>query len=194
MATVNTFFQDFATGFKEVVGNIFGEDGIGGLLSGLGDGIMDSLGGMMEGMGAALSSLSDMLMKFVTALFMADGGYVQGPGTGTSDSVPAMLSNREFVVNAQQTSKFRPLLESINSGRISRFAEGGLVTPNKLSTPTPMAADSFNNMDTSQAQTANGNTVNINITGDISRQTKQEIYAMLPQISEGVNSYNREKG
>ena len=36
--------------------------------------------------------------------------------------------------------------------------------------------------------------VNLNITGDISRQTKSEIYKMLPSIAEGVNSHNREKG
>lgn len=30
----------------------------------------------------------------------AEGGYVQGRGTGTSDSIPAMLSNGEFVVRA----------------------------------------------------------------------------------------------
>lgn len=35
---------------------------------------------------------------------------------------------------------------------------------------------------------------NINITGDISRQTKKEIYQMLPEISKGVNSYNHETG
>lgn len=39
-----------------------------------------------------------------------------------------------------------------------------------------------------------GVTNNINITGDISRQTKQEIYAMLPEISKGVNAYNHEVG
>ena len=32
---------------------------------------------------------------------LADGGEVEGPGTGTSDSVPAMLSDGEFVLTAQ---------------------------------------------------------------------------------------------
>lgn len=35
---------------------------------------------------------------------------------------------------------------------------------------------------------------NINITGDISRQTKKEILRMMPQIAAGVNSNNREGG
>lgn len=44
----------------------------------------------------------------------ASGGYVYGEGTSTSDSIPALLSNGEFVVNAASTSSFGPLLETIN--------------------------------------------------------------------------------
>ncbi|AOY98774.1 hypothetical protein BKK81_05375 [Cupriavidus sp. USMAHM13] len=57
----------------------------------------------------------------------ATGGHITGPGTGTSDSIPAMLSNGEFVINAAATSKYRPLLESINSGHAAHFATGGYV-------------------------------------------------------------------
>ncbi len=61
-----------------------------------------------------------------------DGGRVSGPGTGTSDSIPAMISNGEFVVNAKQTAKWLPLLESINAG-VEGFASGGAVkTPAQL--------------------------------------------------------------
>lgn len=54
----------------------------------------------------------------------ATGGYVTGEGGPTDDKIPAMLSNKEFVVNAKQTSKFRPILEAINSGMVSGFASG----------------------------------------------------------------------
>ncbi|MGV9535017.1 phage tail tape measure protein [Streptosporangium sandarakinum] len=54
----------------------------------------------------------------------AAGGYISGPGTGTSDSIPAMLSNGEYVVNARSTARHRELLEAINA---ERFASGGLV-------------------------------------------------------------------
>lgn len=57
----------------------------------------------------------------------ADGGHIVGEGTGTSDSIPAMLSNGEFVVNAASTKKYRSLLESINSGQAQHFATGGAV-------------------------------------------------------------------
>ncbi|MDD1533038.1 MULTISPECIES: hypothetical protein [unclassified Bradyrhizobium] len=57
----------------------------------------------------------------------ASGGYIAGPGTGTSDSIPARLSNGEFVVRASAVAKHRAVLEAINSDRIPRFADGGLV-------------------------------------------------------------------
>lgn len=44
----------------------------------------------------------------------ASGGYVYGEGTSTSDSIPTLLSNGEFVVNAKSTESFGPLLEVIN--------------------------------------------------------------------------------
>ena len=37
-------------------------------------------------------------------LFMTIGGEVNGPGTGTSDSVPARLSDGEFVLTAKSVS------------------------------------------------------------------------------------------
>jgi len=57
----------------------------------------------------------------------ATGGGIRGRGTGTSDSIPMMLSNGEFVVRASQARKFGPLLDAINSGRIGRMASGGPV-------------------------------------------------------------------
>jgi len=44
----------------------------------------------------------------------ASGGYVYGEGTSTSDSIPTLLSNGEFVVNAESTEVFGALLERIN--------------------------------------------------------------------------------
>lgn len=48
-----------------------------------------SLVGSSGGMGGMLGSL-----------FAADGGHIRGPGTTTSDSIPAMLSDYEFVTRA----------------------------------------------------------------------------------------------
>jgi len=48
---------------------------------------------------------------------MATGGLVQGPGTETSDDIPAMLSKNEFVMNAKAVRKFGPnYLARMNQG------------------------------------------------------------------------------
>ena len=54
----------------------------------------------------------------------SNGGAVWGAGTATSDSIPAMLSNGEFVINAAATRRHRALLEAINK---NRYASGGVV-------------------------------------------------------------------
>lgn len=58
---------------------------------------------------------------------LATGGMVVGYGSGTSDSIPAMLSNGESVINAASTAMFKPLLSTINViGGGKRFAQGGI--------------------------------------------------------------------
>lgn len=71
-------------------------------------------------------------------LHRAGGGPISGPGTSTSDSIPAMLSNGEFVINAASAKKYRSLLEQINAGHISHFATGGAAGS---LTPSPAAVD-----------------------------------------------------
>lgn len=67
------------------------------------------------------------LIGLVSGLKLASGGQVSGPGSATSDSIPARLSNGEFVVNAASAKRHRDILEAINSGRVPAFADGGLV-------------------------------------------------------------------
>ncbi|WLQ14282.1 tape measure protein [Hahella aquimaris] len=83
--------------------------------------------GSASGPGAMLSSLFKGF---------AQGGYVSGPGTSTSDSIPARLSAGEFVVNAAAVRRVGVgLLHSINGlsagprllGGALGFASGGLV-------------------------------------------------------------------
>jgi hypothetical protein len=75
-------------------------------------------------------SLVDVIQNFVSGLGktkntgggFASGGRISGAGTGTSDSIHAMVSHGEYIVNAKSTSRFLPLLHAING-----FAGGGLV-------------------------------------------------------------------
>lgn len=59
----------------------------------------------------------------------ATGGLIRGPGTGTSDSIPAYLSNGEYVIRAAAVRQLGAgYLDLLNNGiRIPRFADGGLV-------------------------------------------------------------------
>lgn len=60
---------------------------------------------------------------------LADGGMITGPGTSTSDSIPAMLSNGEYVLNASAVKRVGTgFLDSLNTGYIKRFASGGYVS------------------------------------------------------------------
>lgn len=52
--------------------------------------------------------------SIVKSAKFAQGGSVVGPGSGTSDSIPAMLSNGESVMTAAATSMFAPLLSAFN--------------------------------------------------------------------------------
>lgn len=57
----------------------------------------------------------------------AAGGFITGPGTATSDSIPAMLSNGEYVIRASAVKNLGvPFLDALNSGVLHR-ANGGLV-------------------------------------------------------------------
>ena len=63
------------------------------------------------------------------SVMAATGGYIRGPGTGTSDSIPARLSNGEFVVREAMVRKYGVgFLHAINRGRLVGFADGGLVS------------------------------------------------------------------
>lgn len=87
------------------------------------DSVFDSL---FSRTGAGTSALSS-LFGSAGIPGRAQGGIMRGPGTGTSDSILARLSDGEYVVNAQSTKRFGPLLEAINKGGLPGYAAGGLV-------------------------------------------------------------------
>ncbi len=92
--------------FRSGMGGLFGGGGFGSLFK-------FSDGGQVKG--------------------FATGGFVSGGGTSRSDSIPAMLSNGEYVINAKATKQYAPLLEAINYGqmdKIVRRARGGFVGVN----------------------------------------------------------------
>lgn len=97
--------------------------------------LAEALFGSLMGGGAAGGAGG--LGALISSIFgFASGGYVSGPGTSTSDSIPARLSHGEYVVNARAVSRLGlSFLDAINglsagprvSGGRLAFAAGGLV-------------------------------------------------------------------
>ena len=79
----------------------------------------------------------------------AAGGFIRGRGTGTSDSIPAMLSNGEYVIPADMVRKFGVgFFEQIRGGMMPG-----------MSAPMPSAASVSN----SSSVITNQNTFNISV-------------------------------
>lgn len=78
----------------------------------------------VTGGGGSLAVASSDIPAFAT------GDMVRGPGTGTSDSILARLSNGEFIMRAAAVRHYGPdLLRQINERRFPAFADGGEVSP-----------------------------------------------------------------
>ena len=90
-------------------------------------------GGMSKGGGGGLGGLISGLFQWAG---FASGGYVTGPGTTTSDSIPARLSAGEYVLRAEAVRRVGvEFLHALNGGLAAprwlgprlAFADGGLV-------------------------------------------------------------------
>ena len=84
---------------------------------------------------AQILSAMTSATSIINSAKFATGGLVSGPGTGTSDSIPAMLSNGESVMTARATGMFAPLLSTLNQ------LGGGV--PITVGEPTPALGEEF---------------------------------------------------
>jgi TP901 family phage tail tape measure protein len=89
-----------------------------------------------DGVNPVLQSLGQRTVSVVQGAFgfgvkRAEGGPVWGAGTATSDSIPAMLSNGEYVIKASSVARNGvSALDDLNEGRasVARFANGGFAS------------------------------------------------------------------
>lgn len=104
-------------------------------------------GGTSKGGGGGLGGLISGLFKWAG---FASGGYVTGPGTTTSDSIPARLSAGEYVLRAEAVRRIGvDFLHALNGGLAAprwrgqrlAFAEGGLV-PSLSAAPSAASSQS----------------------------------------------------
>lgn len=81
--------------------------------------IATTVAGIMAGITSAI--------KTVKSAKFASGGLVTGPGSETSDSIPAHLSNGESVLTAPATRMFAPALSAFNQigGGVPIIGQGG---------------------------------------------------------------------
>jgi hypothetical protein len=136
--------------------------------------------------GQAISSL--------TTGFRRMAGRIAGPGTETSDSVPALLSHGEFVIRAASVRKFgEGFFAALNAGflpalpNVARFAAGGAVS-NTLSQVAIMAGDSG---EPARAQLRDIVDLRFNVGGKAhtvqsSRQTAMQLAQALRELSRGA--------
>ena len=189
-AFVDTFTKSMfkKLGLDKVFANIgesisaSGANAGGGIPLGGGFDLSKIFSSIFSGIGNFFNSI---FTGFFSFLSFASGGLVRGPGSGTSDSILAALSNGEYVVNAQAAKQFKPILDAMNyNKKIPAFAKGGQVGIGKNSSI----------MRNIPSRSESSQQFVINITGDVSSQTRQEIARMLPEIATGVNIVNKERG
>jgi hypothetical protein len=128
----------FADDMKELLGSAVEWIGdkfewLGGMISGIFSSAFESITGLWEGAKGIFSAAGDILgfssgdSETPTASRSA-GGLLRGPGSGTSDSILARVSNGEYVVRAAAVRRLgHGVLDSINRGVLPAFATGGLV-------------------------------------------------------------------
>lgn len=73
-----------------------------------------NIGAMASTIAAIMAGITSAISTVKSAKFAKGTSYVDGPGTSTSDSIPAMLSKGEGVVNARANALFPGLVQAIN--------------------------------------------------------------------------------
>jgi lambda family phage tail tape measure protein len=162
------------------------------LFGAVGGGASSAIGSITGGLSTATAapiasalpgdSITNFLNLTGNVVGKADGGYISGPGSGTSDSINAKLSNGEFVVNAAATAANRPMLEAMNGGAQSsssktHFATGGFVG----SSPSTVSGGTSIVFNISQGGTSQGAAPAGGATGD-----KQKTAAMQKELESAV--------
>lgn len=116
-----SMFSNFAANFGEKIGGIFKNvvNGVLGFIENLVNGPIRVINGFIDTINGAFGFIGVNLGRIgeINLPRLATGGMVVGPGTGTSDSIPALLSDGEYVINAKAAKEFGyNNLDALNSG------------------------------------------------------------------------------
>ena len=119
----------------------------------------------------------------------AAGGDVRGPGTSRSDSIPAMLSDGEFVVNAQAARRHSRLLEAINSGRPARMATGGWADRGARSLASRHSSPMLRTIDQSARDNGGRKPVPVNVTISGAAGNSEVKALVASGVAQGLREY-----
>lgn len=69
----------------------------------------------------------------------ASGGFVEGKGTTTSDSIPAWLSDKEYVIKARAVQKYgKSFFDMLNTGQVNQNAIAKYAAGGQVNVPMPV--------------------------------------------------------
>lgn len=147
---------------------------------------LDGVSGVLNAFADLIRAIADAVVAVVAmvtghsinygagyAHLFSEGGKVEGPGTATSDSIPAMLSNGEYVINARSAQMIGyDTLDKLNEGQVRDWT-GGILSG---------YADDFS------TNSASGSKINVYMTNQINNKLDaQEIgQIMLQSIRRAV--------
>lgn len=169
----NTLAEGINQGLKDGIDNSWMDTlfyGAGEYISGFGQSVMEMFNGIFGGLNGSNSmggfgGFSSLLGGFGGSSIF--DGFFGGAGLGLSFNKGGIVPNTPYS---------KAGVDSVPA----------MLTPGELVVPT-------NKVQAFEDRTSNQQSVvNLSITGDVSRQTRQEIVKMLPQISAGVNATNKE--
>lgn len=149
--TAKSFFQSLARSFQSLIQDLIAQLislMVARLMAGLGIGTAGS-GYKFKGVSPGNLTTVGPRGGSIMGITLATGGLVTGPGTAMSDSIPAMLSNGEFVIPASSVKKFGvDFFESLRKGQMPmrRYAMGGAVMPSASSVSTSNSTSNYNNV------------------------------------------------
>ena len=138
---VKGFFAGVVTGISNVIKSAF--DALKAQVLSVFDGIKNAFQSAIQAIQNTINTVKSAVSSVIggnktqqpqsansRTVSFATGGKVSGPGTSTSDSILARLSNGEYVVKAAAVRKYgKGFMDAINSGVVNfkGYATGGLV-------------------------------------------------------------------
>ncbi|QCO57440.1 hypothetical protein EOK75_17145 (plasmid) [Pseudorhodobacter turbinis] len=152
---------------------LLGGLGLDELFEGFGKTVSDGLTGALGGAGGA--GFGDIFKNFGSLISDGLSGIMGalGGGGGIGSFFGALFMSDGGEVPHTPYSK------------LGQDSVPAMLTPGEVVVPVSEVGKAF----------GGGQQVfNLNITGDVSRQTKKEIYNMMPELARGINDYNHESG